>query len=105
MAKIFLGSIIGCIILILGAGFVYSEEYKVDIGDILLITVYEQSDLTTKTRVNSKGEITFPLIGLIYVKGSSEDEIAEEITVLLEKDFLVNPQVNVFREKNADKFP
>jgi len=104
MAKIFLGSIIGCIILILGIGLVYSEEYKVDIGDILLITVYEQSDLTTKTRVNSKGEITFPLIGLIYVKGSSVDEIAEEITALLEKDFLVNPQVNVFIEKYADKF-
>ncbi len=91
------------ILLALNPAIGHSGEYKVDIGDILLITVYEQTDLTTKTRVNSKGEINFPLIGTVYAKGSSVDEIAEEIRVLLEKDFLVDPQVSVFIEKYTAK--
>lgn len=81
--------------------FVHAEEYKVDAGDVLLITVYEQADLITKARVNSKGEITFPLIGVVTIKGLTVDEIEKEITARLEADYLVNPQVNVFIEDYA----
>lgn len=90
-------------VLAFSAGIACGEEYKIDIGDILLITVYEQPDLTTKTRVNSKGEISVPLIGTVYAKGNSVDDVAEDIRVLLEKDFLVNPQVSVIVEKYTPK--
>ncbi|MBU0759174.1 MAG: polysaccharide biosynthesis/export family protein [Candidatus Omnitrophica bacterium] len=86
------------VILNLFPAFAYCDEYKVDAGDVLLITVYEQPDLTTKTRVASKGTITFPLINEIQVKGLSVGEIERKITMLLKKDYLVNPQVNVFIE-------
>lgn len=97
------GFAIALLILTLGATFVYSEEYRVDTGDILLITVYEHPDLITKTRVNSGGEINFPFIGTVYVKGSTVEEAAEKIKVLLEKDYLVDPQVNVSIERYAPK--
>lgn len=84
--------------IILNPSIVHSEEYKVDTGDVLLITVYEQPDLTTKTAVGSKGEITFPLLGTVYVKGLTAKEVEEKIRYLLEKDYLVDPQVNVFIE-------
>lgn len=93
------------VLLVLGfiSANVYSEEYKIDIGDILFITVYEQPDLTTKTRVNSDGEIRFPLIGSVYARDKSVDEVAEDIRALLEADYLVNPQVSVFIEKYTPK--
>lgn len=86
-------------ILTLSPAISYPEEYKVQSGDILLITVYEQIDLTTKVRVNSKGEITFPLLGTVEVNGLTVDEMEKKISALLEKDYLVDPQVNVFIEE------
>ncbi len=75
------------------------EEYKVATGDVLLITVYEQPDLTTKVMVNSKGEISFPLLGTVYIAGISVDAIEEKLTAMLEDGYLVDPQVNVMIEK------
>ena len=80
-----------------------AEEYEVDTGDVILITVYAQADLTTKARVSSKGEITFPLIGTVNVKDLTVEEIEKKIMVSLGKDYLVNPQVNVFIEKYTEK--
>ena len=81
----------------------FSENYKIETGDVLTITVYEQEDLTTKARVDSKGEINFPLLGTVEVKGRSIDEVQKEITSLLEADYLVDPQVNVFIEEYHPK--
>jgi polysaccharide export outer membrane protein len=91
-------SVILFLILAIMPSFVYPAEYKVDSGDVILITVYEQSDLTTKARVNSKGEISFPFLGNIYIKGLTVDEVEAKIRGLLEKDYLVDPQVTVFIE-------
>ena len=90
-------------ILILAPGLVSAEEYKVDAGDVLLITVYEQPDLTTKVRVNSKGEINLPLIGTVHIIGLSVDAIEEKVKQELQKDYLVDPQVNVFIDKYTPK--
>jgi len=85
-------------VLIMSSNLAYSQEYRVDAGDVILITVYEQPDLTTKTRVSSEGEITFPLLGTLEIGDFTVSQIEDEIRVLLEKDYLVNPQVNVFIE-------
>lgn len=77
---------------------VFCEEYKVETGDVLTITVYEQQDLTTKTRVDANGNITFPLLGSVRVGGFTISEVERQITDLLKADYLVNPQVNVFIE-------
>ncbi|MDP2920978.1 MAG: polysaccharide biosynthesis/export family protein [Candidatus Omnitrophota bacterium] len=92
-----------CVYLMLNFSNVFCEEYKVETGDVLTITVYEQSDLTTKARVGSKGEIAFPLIGNVDVGGLTATEIEKKITSLLEADYLVNPQVNVFIEEYHPK--
>ena len=75
-----------------------AEEYKIETGDVLTITVYEQPDLTTKARVGAKGEITFPLLGNIQISGLTTNEAEVKITNLLKEDYLVNPQVNLFIE-------
>ncbi len=82
---------------------VFSEEYKIETGDVLRITVYEQPDLTTKARVGSKGEIAFPLLGTLEIGELTVAEAESKITNLLKQDYLVNPQVNVFIEEYHPK--
>ena len=79
------------------------EEYKIETGDVLTITVYEQPDLTTKARVGPKGDITFPLLGNVNLTGLTVNGAEEKITSLLKEDYLVNPQVNVFIEEYHPK--
>ncbi len=71
-------------------------SYLLQPEDVLHITVYEQPDLETKVRIASEGEITFPLLGKIKAAGLTVSELKDKIQELLEKDYLVNPQVQVF---------
>ena len=71
-------------------------NYKIQPTDVVSITVFQQPDLTTKTRVTADGFITFPLLGKVSVTDLSPDELEQKLKQLLEKDYLVNAQVNVF---------
>ncbi len=71
-------------------------EYRIQPEDVLQIAVYEEKDLSTKARVTGSGEINFPLLGRIPVVGKTVLEVQEKVETLLEKDYLVNPQVQVF---------
>jgi protein involved in polysaccharide export with SLBB domain len=65
-------------------------------GDSIRITVFQNPDLTTETRISEKGTITFPLIGEVELSGLSparaEARIADQ---LVKGKFLVRPQVSV----------
>ncbi len=69
---------------------------KLGVGDAVRITVFQQPDLTTETRVNDKGTITLPLIGEIKVAGSSVNQAGSHIAEAFKKgQYLKNPQVSV----------
>jgi len=93
--KIFLSVLLLSLVVI---GTVLCEEYKIETGDLLLITVYGQDDLTTKVRV-TKGEISFPLIGNVKAEGLTVAQLGKMIEEMLRKDYLVNPKVNVVIEE------
>lgn len=80
-----------------------AQEYRLQPEDVLSITVHEQPDLTTKTRITADGNITFPLLGTVHVAGMTPDEVGRKIKGLLEEDYLVNPQVQVYIEEYAPK--
>lgn len=86
-------------VLLSGRLFAQNPDYKITAADVLNITVYQQSDLTTKARVSADGYISFPLLGKVYVRDMSSDELAQKLKELLEKDYLVNAQVSVFIEQ------
>ncbi|MDD5634684.1 MAG: polysaccharide biosynthesis/export family protein [Candidatus Omnitrophica bacterium] len=75
------------------------EDYRLQPEDVLHITVYEQPDLDTKTRITSQGEISFPLLGAMKVAGLTVQEVENKIMELLAKDYLVDPKVQVFIEE------
>lgn len=78
-----------------------SPEYKIGPQNVLQIDVYYGRDknLERKVRVSSTGYINFPLLGEVEVSGLTVNEAAKKLTELLEKDYLVNPQVSIFIEE------
>lgn len=88
------------VVIFLGLGanaFAADErEYVLGPGDIVRITVFQNPDLTTESRVSENGTLTFPLIGSVSVGGQST--VAAEATIaarLREGGFVLQPQVNV----------
>ncbi len=71
------------------------QEYTIGPHDVLGITVWGQGDLSRDYGVDPDGFIPFPLIGRVKAAGSTPKELAAQLTELLGKDYLVNPQVIV----------
>ena len=65
-------------------------------GDSIRITVFQNPDLTTETRISQRGTITFPLIGEVVMAGltpaGAEAEIAKQ---LVRGKFVLKPQVSL----------
>lgn len=74
---------------------VEANAYRIGVGDVLHISVWGQSDLDKHVTVFDDGKILFPLINRVPAKGLTIMELTQNITNLLEKDYLVNPQVNI----------
>lgn len=71
-------------------------DYLLGPGDIIRITVFQNPDLTTETRVSEAGTITFPLIGSVSVGGQPTSHAESVIARQLRDGGFVNrPQVNV----------
>lgn len=65
-------------------------------GDTVRITVYQNPDLTTETRISERGTITFPLLGEVALAGLTRDAAQARIAERLENGkFVRNPQVAV----------
>ena len=70
-------------------------EYHVGVGDKLEINVFGHDDLSKVVEVRADGSINYPLIGDLNVAGRTVDQIDAEVTRILGKDYLVDPQVSV----------
>ncbi|NMG76656.1 polysaccharide export protein EpsE [Aromatoleum diolicum] len=75
---------------------VATSEYVLGPGDIIRITVFQNPDLTTETRVAETGAITFPLIGTVTVGALSVPAAERAIASLLrDGGFVLHPQVSI----------
>ena len=71
-------------------------EYQIGAQDLLEISVFQVPDLNQTVRVNTNGEISLPLVGVLRVGGMTVQEVEKQITDKLQAGFLQNPQVSVF---------
>jgi polysaccharide biosynthesis/export protein len=71
------------------------NDYRVGPGDVLEITVLGNADLSRSVTVQPSGSITFPLLTEVSVAGLTVSEIQRKMATLLQKDFLVDPHVEV----------
>ncbi len=70
-------------------------EYTVASGDTLEVTVLGNQDASRVATITPGGSVTLPLVGEVAVSGLTIAEVRQRISELLEKDHLVNPQVEV----------
>jgi polysaccharide biosynthesis/export protein len=70
-------------------------DYQVGPGDVLNVLVFGHPDLSRSAPIQPNGVIALPLLREVPVSGLTVTEIQRKITTLLERDFLVNPQVEV----------
>ena len=69
--------------------------YVLSPNDMVLVKVYQEEDLETRMRIARDGTASFPLIGVIQIGGKTVEQASQTIRDLLDKDFLVNPQVTL----------
>lgn len=86
-----------------GAAFALEQEYRIGEGDLLKITVYDNTDLETVTRVSGEGRITFPLIGEIAVNGLTTVQAQQRIADRLRDGIIRKPEVSVFIQEYRSK--
>ena len=72
-----------------------AADYKIAPNDILVIDVFGEKDLSREVRVTASGKINLFLLDEVEVAGKTTTEIKDLLTQLLDKDFLVDPQVAV----------
>ncbi len=83
------------ILLVMCARGAIGQDYIIGSRDILKITIWGHQDLSLNYNVSAEGTIIFPLIGEVRATGLTEAQFGEKLARLLEKDYLVNPQVLV----------
>jgi polysaccharide biosynthesis/export protein VpsN len=71
------------------------SEYRLDSGDSIKISVYEEPELALETRLSDAATISYPFLGEIQVSGLTVGQLEEKITQGLKGDYLVNPNVTV----------
>lgn len=80
-----------------------NENYRVQSGDVLIISVLNEPDFEKEVRVSANGTILYPLIGEVAVKGEDIGLVTQKLTGLL-NEYLVDPQVSVFIKQFSKVF-
>lgn len=76
-------------------GMVAPANYRIQPSDVVYVQIFQQRDLNKEARVEADGTITLHLIGRVNVEGLTVGEAREKITELYNRDFLVNPQIDL----------
>ncbi len=80
------------------------EAYRIGPSDVLQISVLNAEELSRDEQVNSKGEISLPLLGTVQVAGLTPQEVERLLAALLGEKYFQNPQVNVYvKEFNSQR--
>jgi polysaccharide export outer membrane protein len=71
------------------------QPYRLDSGDRLRITVFEQTGLSNTYTVDQAGYIAFPLIGQVAARGETLPALEGAIASRLKQGYLRDPDVTI----------
>lgn len=71
------------------------QEYRIGPGDKLNITVFGHADLSGEVLVDGSGRVSLPLLGQIDANDKTITELQADITVALDRDFIINPRISI----------
>jgi len=72
-----------------------ATDYVLQPSDLIRVLIFQEPDLLREVRITQEYTITLPLIGTIDLRGRTVRQTEEVIRSLYDKDYLVNPQVNL----------
>jgi len=72
-----------------------SSDYVLQPSDLIRVLVFQEPDLEREVRITQEHTITLPLIGRVSLKALTVRQAEESIRSLYDKDYLVNPQINL----------
>lgn len=78
-----------------------APSYVLRPNDVIQVKVHLEDELTTQARISPQGTITMPMLGSVKVASNTIEQTATLIRDLLDKDYLVNPQVFVILIEGA----
>src|SRR5260221_7588138 len=82
--------------LVIAPGLAATKGYVMGPGDVIKITVFQNPEMATETRISETGTITFPLVGTVEVGGLTTSQAEVKITGLLKSgNFVPRAQVTV----------
>lgn len=70
-------------------------DYQLAPGDIILVDVFAEPELSKEYTVDESGAVSFSLIGEVSVIGLRTKEVEAVLKKRLEAGYLVNPKLNV----------
>jgi polysaccharide export outer membrane protein len=76
-------------------GLAVRKNYILSPSDVIQVKVWREDDLETRAAISRDGTISLPLVGDVTIGGKTTEEAQNLIASLLNKDYLVNPQVRV----------
>lgn len=102
MRKLFYFLMLGLLAFTLPA---HAKEYKLGVGDVVRITVYDHPDLLVDAaQVDEDGNLSVPLIGSTPVAGLTTSAAQKRIARALEKGgFVINPSINIMVQQYRSK--
>jgi polysaccharide export outer membrane protein len=72
-----------------------SYEYRVGPRDVLVLTFWDQPDLSGRFRVEEDGYFTFAMVGRVRAAGLTLREIEQQLRKALSNGFFKNPQLSL----------
>jgi len=67
--------------------------YKLDSGDVVRISVFNQPDLSGDYTLDGDGRFSMPLIGSVEAGGLTPAELEARLVDMYKPDYLVNPRI------------
>ena len=73
-----------------------AAQYRLALGDMIKITVFQSPDLSLETRITEAGVISYPLLGSVNLAGLTVAEAEQRIAKgLRDGNFVKQPQVSI----------
>jgi len=74
---------------------IYGSQQILKLNDSLVVSVFDQPELTTKVIIDNQGLVVLPLIGSVKVGGLPLAQATAQVQNLYGRDYLVDPKVTI----------
>lgn len=78
-------------------------DYRLGPGDLIVVKVYETSELDAEVRVSSRGYVSLPLLNNVDVYDLSAAEAEEKIENLYKHNYLYDPHITIYIKEHVSK--